>query len=337
MGMQYVAAIMIPQFYFDKKRAIATGITVGGAPVGGMIFAPLVQFFINTYGWRSTMLLMGAIVLHGCAMGILMIPPCKLKKAPSFPDVKDLEPPEPRPLSRLKVDMGSVLLQSIENMKSAISLEMPDSETDTKCRKYAKKLSRMFDISALKQVIVLVVLANFLLFNMGYMVPYVFLPMYTSQYGIDPTTTANILSVSGGADFFGRISLGVLGNCECLNSIHLFGGCTMLSGLSCILSLLADNTPAFYVFGFVFGFSVGTFVAFFFNVDFDFISMALSEKANCQMWILFLRKGVSHNRSVISKRFACKFVCISVQAPCEEIMIGLYMNLRQKGIRISVP
>ena len=69
---------------------------------------------------------------------------------------------------------------------------------------------------------------------------------------------ATILSVMGGADFVGRIILGIVGNCECLNTIHLFGGCTMMPGLACILSLLAKSTSAFYVFAIVFGFSVGT-------------------------------------------------------------------------------
>ena len=249
---------MIPQLYFDKKRAIATGITVSGSPAGGMILTPLVQYFINAFGWRATLLLIGAITLNGCALGILMVPPRKLKKVPSFPDLKSLEPPELRPLARLKVDMGSVMLQSIENMKSAISLEMKDTVTETKCQMYIKKLSKIFDISALKQAITLVVLVNYFLFGMGYMVPFVFLPLYTSQFDIDPTTTAIIFSVMAGADFCGRIIFGVLGNCECVNSIHLFGACTIMPGIACILAIFANSTPAFYIFGLVYGISVGT-------------------------------------------------------------------------------
>ena len=187
-----------------------------------------------------------------------MVPPRKLKKAPSFPDLKSLEPPEPRPLARLKVDMGSVMLQSIENMRSAISLEKKDTETETKWQMYAMKLSKIFDVSALKQFITLVVLVNYYLFGMGYMVPFVFLPLYTSEFDIDPTTTATIFSVMAGADFCGRIIIGLLGNCECVNSIHLFGTCTIMPGVACILAIFANSTPAFYIFGFVYGISIGT-------------------------------------------------------------------------------
>ena len=248
---------MMPQLYFDKKRAIATGVTVSGSPAGGMIMTPLVQYFITLYGWRGTMLLLGAIILNGCALAILFVPPYKLKKVPSFPDVQNIEPPEPRPLARLKVDMGSVMLQSIENMRSAISLEMTNSESETKLQMYLKKLSKIFDCSALKQVITLVVLLNYFLFGMGYMVPFVFLPLNTAQFDIDPSTTATIFSVMAGADFAGRIILGVLGNCQCFNSIHLFGACTILPGVASILSIFANSTPSFYVYGFVFGFSIG--------------------------------------------------------------------------------
>ena len=256
MGIQYLAAVMITQTYFTTKRSLATGITLSGAPFGGVIWAPMAQLFIDVYGWRATLALVGAVSLNGCALGYLFVPPnSNTIDIPQPP--QEEPPPEPRPLSRLKVDMGSVIMHSIENMRSALDLSDSVTETETRLQKYLKKLSRIFDFSVLKQGIVQVVLLNWFLWSMGYMVPYVFLPLSTAYYGITPTTTAQIISVIGISDFIGRIVCGVVGNCQCINRIHLFAGSALISGTACILSQFAGCVSTFYIFAVVFGFSIG--------------------------------------------------------------------------------
>ena len=54
-GFIYLPAIVIVGFYFDEKRAFATGIAVCGSGIGGFILAPLVRLSISKYGWRLTM------------------------------------------------------------------------------------------------------------------------------------------------------------------------------------------------------------------------------------------------------------------------------------------
>lgn len=48
-------AIVIVGFYFDEKRAFATGIAVCGSGIGGFILPPLVRLSISNYGWKLTM------------------------------------------------------------------------------------------------------------------------------------------------------------------------------------------------------------------------------------------------------------------------------------------
>lgn len=54
-GFIYLPSIVIVGFYFDEKRALATGIAVCGSGIGGFILAPLVRLSISNYGWRLTM------------------------------------------------------------------------------------------------------------------------------------------------------------------------------------------------------------------------------------------------------------------------------------------
>ena len=75
MGFQYVPALLVPQLCFEKKRAMAIAITVCGSPLGSFVCSPVLQFLINTYGWRGAIFILGAFVLNGVSFGIILIPP----------------------------------------------------------------------------------------------------------------------------------------------------------------------------------------------------------------------------------------------------------------------
>lgn len=54
--MIYVSAVLIPGFYFDKWRALATGIAVCGSGIGTFVLVPLNEHLVYNYGWRSAIL-----------------------------------------------------------------------------------------------------------------------------------------------------------------------------------------------------------------------------------------------------------------------------------------
>lgn len=54
--MVYVSAVLIPGFYFDKWRALATGIAVCGSGIGTFVLAPLNAILVENHGWRVTLL-----------------------------------------------------------------------------------------------------------------------------------------------------------------------------------------------------------------------------------------------------------------------------------------
>ena len=58
---------------FTKNYATANGIARTGYSIGLFVFGPLVQLFLNTYGWRGTMLLIGGISMHGVVSGALLV------------------------------------------------------------------------------------------------------------------------------------------------------------------------------------------------------------------------------------------------------------------------
>lgn len=54
--------------WFVRKRGLAIGLAFAGTGLGTMIFSPLVEQFIASYGWRATYWILGAIVL------VLLVP-----------------------------------------------------------------------------------------------------------------------------------------------------------------------------------------------------------------------------------------------------------------------
>ncbi|GFY57950.1 monocarboxylate transporter 14 [Trichonephila inaurata madagascariensis] len=73
-GFIYLPAVVTVGFYFDRRRAFATGLAVCGSGVGTFIMAPLVQYLLVTFDWRGTMLILAGIVLNCAFFGALFRP-----------------------------------------------------------------------------------------------------------------------------------------------------------------------------------------------------------------------------------------------------------------------
>ena len=60
--------------YFDKHYSTANTIAQSGLSVGIMVMPLSTQLFIDIYGWRGAMLIIGTITLHLVVSGVLLIP-----------------------------------------------------------------------------------------------------------------------------------------------------------------------------------------------------------------------------------------------------------------------
>ena len=78
-GLPIVAKVIVLKDYFKDNFAMATGVAFSGGALGMIVFAPVMEMGIATYGWRGTMFLFGALNLNMCVAGALMIPPVTAK------------------------------------------------------------------------------------------------------------------------------------------------------------------------------------------------------------------------------------------------------------------
>ncbi|KAK3601159.1 hypothetical protein CHS0354_019158 [Potamilus streckersoni] len=73
-GFVYLPAIVMVGQYFEKRRALATGIAVCGSGFGGFVFAPLCEYLLFEYGWKGAMWIISGIILNGVVFASLFRP-----------------------------------------------------------------------------------------------------------------------------------------------------------------------------------------------------------------------------------------------------------------------
>ena len=63
-GLSFQPGSVILIYYFDKRLGRANGIAQTGVAAGIFAIPPLLQIFIDTFGWRGALLLLGGIVAN---------------------------------------------------------------------------------------------------------------------------------------------------------------------------------------------------------------------------------------------------------------------------------
>ncbi|XP_048750622.1 monocarboxylate transporter 9-like isoform X4 [Ostrea edulis] len=67
-------SLVFPGLYFEKRLAIALGLTSSGSGFGSFIFPNLMRFLMDEYGIQGCFFIMGAIMLNVCACALLFLP-----------------------------------------------------------------------------------------------------------------------------------------------------------------------------------------------------------------------------------------------------------------------
>ena len=71
-GLQFVPALIVPQFVFTKRRELALAFILSGSGAFIMILPMMFNYFREEYGYRGALLLWAGIMLHSVPLGMLM-------------------------------------------------------------------------------------------------------------------------------------------------------------------------------------------------------------------------------------------------------------------------
>ncbi|XP_013014854.1 monocarboxylate transporter 2 [Cavia porcellus] len=236
-------ALTIIGKYFYKKRPMANGLAMAGSPVFLSTLAPFNQFLFNTYGWKGSFLILGAIFLNACVAGALMRP---------------LGPKESTPRSKNKIGVGE---------------DGPDSMKIQKKKSLAQKINQYLDFSLFKHRGFLIYLSGNVIMFLGFFAPVIFLAPYAKDKGIDEYSAAFLLSVMAFVDMFARPSIGLVANSKLIRPRiqYFFCFAILFTGVCHLLCPLAKDYTSLVVYAAFFGFGFGSVSSILFETLMDLV------------------------------------------------------------------
>lgn len=229
-----------------------------GSPVVLSTLAPLHQFFFDSFGWRGSFLVLGAIVFNCCVAGALMRPVNKQVQV--------------KPSDTLLRCEGGVAREAAAVDISVLSADPPpeDGPTESKCPSYIYK---HIDLSLFRHRGFLIYLVGNVVMFFGFFAPVVFLAPYAKHQGTDEYSAALLLSIFALADMFVRPVTGIIGNSKWVRPRiqYFFSFAVLYNGVCQLLCPLASGYEGLVVYAVFYGLAFGMLSALLFEALMDLV------------------------------------------------------------------
>ena len=89
LGFIRLCAFVMVGHYFERRRALATGIVACGSGVGMFVVPPLSVTLLNSYRWQGALWVTSGIALHTAVCGSLYRPLKRKEKEPQNTKLMD--------------------------------------------------------------------------------------------------------------------------------------------------------------------------------------------------------------------------------------------------------
>ncbi|KAM4836601.1 monocarboxylate transporter 14 [Thomomys bottae] len=279
-GMAYLPAVVMVGRYFQKRRALAQGLSTTGTGFGAFLMTALLKYLCSEYGWRNAMFIQGAVSLNLCVCGALMRPPPVGKDPePQVLPARPLEPEKPGgPAGRAEEEEGGARddeaprgdLQAPERAGPA---RRGPNLCALRAVKAASRLTRRvrrgcrewhagyFGAASLFTNRVFVAFVLWALFAYSsFVIPFIHLPEIVNLYRLSAQNDAfPLTSVIAVVHIAGKVVLGVLADLPGVRVWTVFLLANLTLGLSIFLLPLLRTYAGLAVICALIGFSSGYF------------------------------------------------------------------------------
>ncbi|GAB1285168.1 Monocarboxylate transporter 14 [Apodemus speciosus] len=288
-GMAYLPAVVMVGRYFQKRRALAQGLSTTGTGFGTFLMTVLLKYLCAEYGWRNAMFIQGALSLNLCVCGALMRPlsPEKVENRPGAE-----EPCALPAYSTESVKSGGPLggpLSMTEDQdrrpgmeETVCDLQTQDCQGQTHPRKNAcafrvlKTVSQLtvrvqrgfrdwhsgyFGTASLFTNRMFVAFIFWALFAYSsFVIPFIHLPEIVSLYNLSEQNDAfPLTSIIAILHIFGKVILGAVADLPCISVWNVFLVANFTLVLSIFLLPLMHTYASLAVICALIGFSSGYF------------------------------------------------------------------------------
>ncbi|XP_026532405.1 monocarboxylate transporter 2-like [Notechis scutatus] len=252
LALNLQPSVIIIGKYFLKRRPIANGLAMAGSPVMLCTLAPLNQFLFDTFGWRGSFFILGALLLNCCVAGALF--------RPIGPTSERQKNKEAKGAVREKTD-GGIAEIGEKNM---------ETKEDRDC---CENFNKFLDLSLFKHRGFLIYLIGNVLMFLGFFAPIVFLAPYAKHRGIDEYSAAFLLSILAIVDMIARPATGLLANSKWVRPRiqYFFSFSIAFNGVCHLLCPLATSYMGLVIYSIFFGLAFGMVCAMLFETLMDLV------------------------------------------------------------------
>ena len=235
-GLMYVTSMVAVQHWFDRKRAMATGLAVSGSGVGTLVFGFLTQYLLDSFDWQWTLRIEALIMLLGVVCGILFRP------LPQNGDISD---------DSMHLTDSQKPEHEIKNGRRWH--EDQEEENTGCCGDCGSILKETFDFSLFKNPVFTLYCFVIVMFCFGYHVPYTYTPERAQQLGVDAQSASFLVSIMGISNVCARLIFGWLGDKSPSIRFCLAGIVLTLGGVVSILIFLFNTYLLMVLYAILFG------------------------------------------------------------------------------------
>lgn len=267
-GMVYLPAVVMVGQYFQKRRALAQGLSTTGTGFGAFLMTALLKHLCIEFGWRNAMFIQGAVSLNLCVCGALMRP-LSPKDIVSEKHVlrSNSEDNQAKALSHSAETIKSnrVLREEPEKKEAATNEEVLDCVQHTETGGPSRSGRNMYGLCILKTVSRLMVRVRktfaiwyssyfgaaslftnrifvaFIIWALfaysSFVIPFIHLPEIVKQYNLlSQNNMFPLTSIIAIVHIFGKVILGMFSDIPCISTwnVFLMANFTLVT---CILTL----------------------------------------------------------------------------------------------------
>ncbi|XP_077994879.1 monocarboxylate transporter 12-like [Glandiceps talaboti] len=217
--------------YFPKKYPLANSIVFLGPGLIIVLLTPLLQFFVDTYGWRGCVFILSAITANNCVAGTLL-----------------------RPLKSRLPEHSENTDENGEAKEENTNTHRANSNTGFSlliCLQYAFVTNIQFSLIVLSYMFTFIALFGGIVHFQSYAV---------SKNTASVQQAAWLVSIFGATSLISRIGVGISVQFKLLSAISTYILSLLIVGTAFVIPQLTNSYAGFIVISVIFGLASGTYL-----------------------------------------------------------------------------
>ena len=274
--MLYLPAFLMVSQYFEKRRALATGISCCGSGVGSFVFAPFSVYILDTYGWKISIWIIAAMSVINIVFALFHRP------LPEETDPKLTNQTEDNDLCKTtnnnqedkyvistienqyqsvcettnKTNQQIMDISNAKNVARQVSTRSQKKDTSLK-QAFVTSIKQSFDFTLLYSPTFLIYVVSCFLCMFGFFTPFTYLPAIADDLGLDKNKGAMLISIIGIANTVGRVGIGLICDQPWANPLVINNVVLILGGVATIAVPYYKTFWMLCVYSVVFGTAIG--------------------------------------------------------------------------------